>query len=169
MNKKPLGIADGTLQAHIRWMIRRDIPRVLEVDAASFEDASTEEHFLRALRQRNVIGIVAENPTNYDQLYGFAVYALHKRKLHVMSLAVGPGYRRRRIGTQLVAKLAGKLSSQRRQRLTINVPDNNMAAHLFLKAQGFEAQEVVRGQYGEADGYLFALEVPRSSEWDENC
>ena len=48
------------LKAHIRWMIRRDMPEVLAVEGESFEFPWCEEDFLRCLRQRNCIGMVAE-------------------------------------------------------------------------------------------------------------
>ena len=48
------------VRVHIRWMIRRDMPEVLQAEQASFEFPWTEEDFLRCLRQRNCIGMVAE-------------------------------------------------------------------------------------------------------------
>ena len=37
----------------IRWLIRRDMTDVLQIEAGSFENAWTEEDFLCCLRQRN--------------------------------------------------------------------------------------------------------------------
>jgi len=48
------------VRVHIRWMIRRDMPEVMRTERASFEYAWTEDDFLRCLRQRNCIGMVAE-------------------------------------------------------------------------------------------------------------
>lgn len=36
-------------RVHIRWMIRRDMPEVLQAEQLSFEYAWTEEDFLRRL------------------------------------------------------------------------------------------------------------------------
>src|SRR5687768_6635477 len=47
-------------RVHIRWMIRRDMPEVLSIETQCFEFPWTEEDFLRCLRQRNCIGMVAE-------------------------------------------------------------------------------------------------------------
>jgi ribosomal-protein-alanine N-acetyltransferase len=44
------------LEVQIRWMIRRDMPEVLEIERQSFEFSWTEEDFLCCLRQRNCIG-----------------------------------------------------------------------------------------------------------------
>ena len=51
------------LSVHIRWMIRRDMSDVLEIENNSFEFPWFEEDFIRCLRQRNCIGMVAE----YDE------------------------------------------------------------------------------------------------------
>ena len=81
------------VRVHIRWMIRRDMPEVLQTEQESFEFAWTEEDFLRCLRQRNCIGMVAEQG---EKVVGFMIYELHKAKLHILNFAVHPSYRRQR-------------------------------------------------------------------------
>ena len=70
---------------HIRWMIRRDMPEVLDIENRSFEFAWTEEDFIRCLRQRNCIGMVAEHD---ERVVGFMIYELHKNRLHILNFAV---------------------------------------------------------------------------------
>src|SRR6201993_4429979 len=94
-------------RVHIRWMIRRDMPEVLQTEQESFAFAWTEEDFLRCLRQRNCIGMVAEHG---EKVVGFMIYELHKNKLHILNFAVCPSWRRMLVGTQMVAKLISKLS-----------------------------------------------------------
>src|SRR5690348_3144654 len=65
------------VRVHIRWMIRRDMPEVLQTEQHSFEFPWTEEDFLRCLRQRNCIGMVAEQG---EKVVGFMIYELHKAK-----------------------------------------------------------------------------------------
>ena len=90
------------VRVHIRWMIRRDMPEVLQTEQESFEYSWTEEDFLRCLRQRNCIGMVAEQG---EKVVGFMIYELHKNKLHILNFAVNPGCRRFGVGAQMVAKL----------------------------------------------------------------
>ena len=104
------------MRVHIRWMIRRDMPEVLAAENSSFEYAWAEEDFLRCLRQRNCIGMVAEQG---EKVVGFMIYELHKAKLHILNFAVHPSCRRFRVGSQMVAKLISKLSSHRRTRITL--------------------------------------------------
>ena len=48
------------LSIQIRWMIRKDMPAVLQIERDSFEYHWQEEDFLSCVRQRNCIGMVAE-------------------------------------------------------------------------------------------------------------
>src|ERR671912_367951 len=80
------------MPVHIRWMIRRDMPEVLAIEEQSFEFPWSEEDFIRCLRQRNCIGMVAEHN---ERVVGFMIYELHKTRLHVLNFAVNASYRRR--------------------------------------------------------------------------
>ena len=141
------------LRVHIRWMIRRDMPDVLRAEQDSFDFAWTEDDFLRCLRQRNCIGMVAEYD---DRVVGFMIYELHKTKLHVLNFAVASRCRRMGIGTQMVMKLVGKLSSHRRTRITLAVRESNLNAQLFFRSQTFKATRVLRSYYEDSgeDAYL---------------
>jgi ribosomal-protein-alanine N-acetyltransferase len=134
-------------------MIRRDMPEVLHTEQQSFEFAWTEEDFLRCLRQRNCIGMVAEQG---EKVVGFMIYELHKAKLHILNFAVHPSYRRYGVGSQMVAKLISKLSSHRRTRISLEVRETNLVAQLFFSRQGFRAMRVLRAYYEDSgeDAYL---------------
>lgn len=141
------------VRVHIRWMIRRDMPEVLNIEQESFDYAWTEEDFLRCLRQRNCIGMVAEHG---EQVVGFMIYELHKAKLHILNFAVHPDWSRQTIGSQMVAKLISKLSSHRRTRITLEVRERNLPGQLFFSKQGFRASRVLRAFYDDSgeDAYL---------------
>lgn len=141
------------LHVHIRWMIRRDMPEVLHIEGTSFEFPWTEEDFIRCLRQRNCIGVVAEVG---DSVVGFMIYELHKTRLHILNLCVHPAYRRRRVGSQMVDKLIGKLSRQRRTRVMLEVRETNLPAQLFFRNLQFRATSVLRDFYEDTteDAYL---------------
>jgi ribosomal-protein-alanine N-acetyltransferase len=143
------------VRVHIRWMIRRDMPEVLQTEQESFEFSWTEEDFLRCLRQRNCIGMVAEQG---EKVVGFMIYELHKSKLHILNFAVNPGQRRGGIGGQMVAKLIGKLSSHRRTRITLEVRETNLAAQLFFQKQGFRAVRVLRSYYEDTGEDAFLMQ-----------
>ena len=152
------------VSVHIRWMIRRDMPEVLEIENRSFEFPWSEEDFIRCLRQRNCIGMVAEHE---ERVVGFMIYELHKNRLHILNFAVRPEFRRRGVGSQMASKLVGKLSHQRRNRIQLEVRETNLSAQLFFRNTGFRAISVLRNFYEDTveDAYLMQLRYqPREEE-----
>lgn len=145
-------------QVHVRWMIRADMPEVLAIENGSFEFPWSEEDFVRCLRQRNCIGLVAECMTT-ERILGFVVYELHRNRLHIINLAVAAGLRKQQVGRQIMDKLKAKLSPVRRNRIMAEVRESNLSAQLFFKAEGFRAISVLRDFYDEQDttedAYLF--------------
>jgi ribosomal-protein-alanine N-acetyltransferase len=143
---------------HIRWMIRRDMPAVLCIEQAAFEFRWTEEDFLRCLRTRNCLGMVAEHD---EQVVGFMIYELHKNRLHILNFAVDPRFARMGVGTAMVGKLVSKLSPERKNRIMLEVRETNINAHLFFKSLGFRAISLLRGFYDDSaeDAYLMQYRV----------
>ncbi len=141
------------IRVHIRWMIRRDMPEVLDTEEQCFEFPWSEEDFIRCLRQRNCIGMVAEHD---DRVVGFMIYELHKTRLHILNFAVSREYRRLTAGMQMVRKLINKLSQQRRNRILLEVRETNLPAQLFFRSVGFRAISVLRDFYDDTieDAYL---------------
>ncbi|MEN6457670.1 MAG: ribosomal protein S18-alanine N-acetyltransferase [Thermoguttaceae bacterium] len=141
------------LRVHIRWLIRRDMPDVLAIESQSFEFPWSQDDFVRCLRQRNCIGMVAEHQ---DKICGFMIYELRKSRIHVLNFAVADDCRRSGVGSQMLAKLCGKLSSQHRSRIVLEVRETNLAAQLFFRENGFRAVSVLRCYYADTpeDAYM---------------
>ena len=150
------------IRVHIRWMIRRDMPEVLAIEHASHEFPWCEEEFLRVLRQRNCIGMVAEYG---ERVVGFMIYELHKAKLQVLNFAVAPEFRRQGVGHQMVAKLVGKLSGHRRTRIVLSVRESCLNSQLFFRVEGFRATEVVREHFEDTgeDAYVMQYLLDESA------
>ena len=134
-------------------MIRRDMPEVLTIESQAFEFPWSEDDFVRCLRQRNCIGMVAEHN---ERVVGFMIYELHKNRLHILNFAVLDQVRRRGIGSQMVRKLVSKLSPQRRSRIMLEVRETNLPAQLFFKNLGFRAVSLLKDFYEDTteDAYL---------------
>jgi ribosomal-protein-alanine N-acetyltransferase len=141
------------LGVHVRWMIRRDMPEVLNIEQEAFEFPWSEDDFTRCLRQRNCIGMVAEMA---DSVVAFMIYELHRTKLHVLNFAVLRSHRRLGIGTRMLEKLIGKLSPDRRGRIVLEVRETNLPAQLFFRSLGFRATSVLKDFYQDSteDAYL---------------
>jgi [ribosomal protein S18]-alanine N-acetyltransferase len=153
------------VRVHIRWMIRRDMPEVLQIEQQSFEFAWTEEDFLRCLRQRNCIGMVAEQG---EKVVGFMIYELHKAKLHILNFAVHSSHRRVAVGSQMVQKLISKLSSHRRTRITLEIRETNLGAQLFFSKQSFKAVRVLRSYYEDSGEDAFLMQYRFAGDTDED-
>jgi ribosomal-protein-alanine N-acetyltransferase len=149
------------LRVHIRWMIRRDMREVLDIEAESFEFPWCEEDFIRCLRQRNCIGMVAEHE---DRVVGFMIYELTKTRIQILNFATASRYRRRGVGSQMVSKLVGKLSAQRRTRIALEVRETNLAAQLFFRAGGFRAVSVLRNYYDDTPEDAYVMQYRLRSE-----
>jgi len=147
-------------QVQIRWLIRRDMPDVLGIERACFEHAWSEEDFLCCLRQRNCIGMVAEQD---HQIVGFMIYELHKLTLRILNFAVDQESQRGGIGSRMIERLVDKLSQQRRREIILEVRETNLDAQLFFRSQGFRALGVLREHYDDTaeDAYsmIFRLIV----------
>jgi [ribosomal protein S18]-alanine N-acetyltransferase len=141
------------LRIHVRWMIRRDMREVLDVEREAFEFPWSDEDFTRCLRQRNCIGMVAESG---DSVVAFMIYELHRSRLHVLNFAVARSHRRLGVGTRMMEKLVGKLSPERRSRIVLEVRETNLPAQLFFRSLGFRAISVLKDFYQDTteDAYL---------------
>lgn len=150
------------MRCHVRWMIRRDLPWVLEIEAQSFEDPLGEDGMLRVLRRRNAIGLVAEIG---DKVVGFATYELYRDRLELVRFAVHKEHRHAGYGRALMAKLVGKLNPDRRNRIELIVRESCYVAQVFLRALRFRATKVERGHYRDTgeDGYVMEYRVQEPS------
>lgn len=141
------------LRVHVRWMIKRDMPEVMDIEAASFEFPWSEDDYIRCLRQRNCIGMVAEHN---DKVIGVMIYELHPTRLHVLNFVVAEEYRRRSVGQQMMNRIISRLTMDRRTRVLLEVRESNVPAQFFFKSQKFRAVSVLRDFYFDTaeDAYL---------------
>ena len=151
----------NALRVRVRWMIRRDMPYVMDIESGSFESPWSEEDFIRCLNQKNVIGMSAEYD---DQIIGFVLYELSKTRIRLIRVAVDPDCRRRGIGTQIIAKLAGKLSPERRRKIELDVMESNLVGQVFFRECGFLAILTIRGLHSDEDAYRMIRSIRLPSE-----
>lgn len=152
------------LKVHIRWMLRRDIPEVLNIEKECFEFPWSEDDFIRCLRQRNCIGMVAEHD---EKVVGFMIYELPKTKIHLLNIATAVQYRRQGVATQMAAKLVSKLANQRRNKIVLEVRETNLNAQLFLRDVGFKAVSVLKNFYEESHEDAYSMQYRANTEYDQ--
>lgn len=149
-----------TIPVQVRWMIRKDMEPVLSIENRSFEHPWCEEDFLNCMRQRNCIGMVAED--DRDMIVGFVVYDLLKDQLRILNMAVDPNYLRRGVGTAIINRLIAKLSQQRRTQIVLDIRETNIGMQKFLSSLSFLATGVLKSPYEEIDedAYQFCYSIP---------
>ena len=164
MTTPPLALPVGWAP-RLRWMIRRDLPEILAIERASFAADAVwqEEDFLRALRHRNVCGIVAERDwTDPSPVVGYMALEVHGPKsaapgVEIATLAVHPDYRRRGVGRLLLRRAMrvpmvwrpgdGSLAQDevRPGVARATVSEMDLPVHRWLAACGWRAVAVERG------------------------
>lgn len=146
------------IEVHVRWLIRRDMPEVLDIEAASFEYPWTQDDFISCLQQRNCIGMVAELD---GEVVGYIIYEMERSEFHVLNVAVRPDCRRRGVGQQLVNKVIGKLRPRQRTKVNLEVRETNLAAQLFFRRFGFQAVTVLKDFYDDTaeDAYMMMYQL----------
>ncbi len=145
----PAPITPRSPITHTRWGLIRDIPAILDIEAASFSEPWDRSHFLTVLRQRNCIMMIGED-RNADIL-SYMIYELHESHIVLANFAVHPAHRRSGAGSAMMAKLVYKLCSHRREKLVADVSESNIGAHLFFRACGFVAVAVHRDVYDNGE------------------
>jgi [ribosomal protein S18]-alanine N-acetyltransferase len=157
-------------QKYIRMLLRRDMQEVLEIERLSFGFPWSDEDFLRVLNMGAVNACVYEAPhrgrETFPPLYGYMIYELHEKRLHLLNFAVHPEFRSLGVGRAMVDRLLGKLNQQRRNRITLEVRERNLDAQLFFSLMGFRAVTVLRSWYADSDedAYLFQFRLKDESE-----
>jgi ribosomal-protein-alanine N-acetyltransferase len=136
-------------------MIGRDRPEVLAIDGEWDEPT-----LMRHMRERNIIGMVAETD---DRVVGYMVYELSAERFSLIRFGVAPAWRHRGIGSQMIERLVGKLSTHRRREIVCTVNERDLPLLLFLKRMAFTATGIERDYFDDGDGivmtYTLAAEV----------
>ena len=140
-------------KVHVRWMIKRDLKEVIDIEAKNFKDPWLLKDFEKQLQERSVIGMVAEVD---NKILGYMIYQLHKGKLELLNISVDPLHQGEGIGTTMIEKLKNKLNPNRRNRIELIVGDMNLKTHTFLKNRIFFATSIKKNHFDDRqDGYVF--------------
>ena len=94
----------------------------------------------RHLKGRNCIGQVCEID---GEIVGYMVYLLSVREIGLVNLTVSPEWRGEGHGRAMIHLLQDKIATHRtRKAITLDVSEQWLGAHLFLKQCGFRASAV---------------------------
>jgi ribosomal protein S18 acetylase RimI-like enzyme len=106
---------------------------ILAIDA--FASVPWPAHMLEAVLNDSVVrALVAERG---GQTVGFAAFVHKESHVEMIRFGVRPDHRRNGVGRSLVGSVKANLIPGLRPTLVSRVPEYNLAAHLFLRAEGF--------------------------------
>ncbi|MEZ6108594.1 MAG: GNAT family N-acetyltransferase [Pirellulaceae bacterium] len=111
------------------------MPEVLRIESGSFEFPWTEEDFIRCLRQRNCIGMVAE----VESKVASGSMSSTRTSCIFSTFAVHDEHRRGGVVRRWWRSLLVSFSSNRRSRILLEVRETNLAALGLFRNLGFRA------------------------------
>jgi ribosomal-protein-alanine N-acetyltransferase len=149
-------IPDGPI--NLRWAVSSDLSNIYAIDIRSFAKPWSIDKLARFNRSLRHISMVAEQGS---RVLGFMLYKVHDNRVVIIRLAVHPDYRRRGLGRWMLDRLHCRRYTQRRERLTCAVPDDNLPAHLWLRSCGFQAVGTCRRPDPECSIYRFEFRIPK--------
>lgn len=160
-------MSETEFKTGIRWMVRKDIPRVLEIESryGLKEDQWSFEDFIKHLQERNCIGKVLTcklqaSSKKLDGVCGFCVYELHRDFVPIIKLKVDPAHRNRGCGRKMIDHLKEKLHPKRRTKLMVDIHERNRDGIRFLQCQQFKALAVLRSYYHDgSDSYAMSYDI----------
>lgn len=123
--------------SQLRWMVKSDMDQVMGIETHTYpeDQAWTQEEFLKVLRRKECIGMVAEWR---GAIVGYTVYGLTDQKIEILNLTVHPDLLRRGIGTTMLSKLKSKLYARKsRTKIQLNIRESNTGGQVFFRERGF--------------------------------
>jgi [ribosomal protein S18]-alanine N-acetyltransferase len=148
------------MKVKVKRISVKDIPSLIEVEIDSFPEPWESEDFYKYLSSSKTTGLIALVD---EKVIAYVICRFYKSKLCLVSLAVSPKYRRKKIATNLVKKLISSTSKN----LYLTISEKNFETQLFFRFLGFKAIKVVKNFFGlDHDGYdfLFDKKDPYSYE-----
>jgi ribosomal protein S18 acetylase RimI-like enzyme len=136
----------------VRRILRQDVDEVRKLLHTAGSIWSKSE-LLDFLDDGLSSGLVAED----RELVGALLFRVRcsEMALAVVTLAVAPEYRRRRVGSVLLNALGRNLTAIGTGCIELLVSERDLAAQLFLRANGFRVVRIDRQVVNGDDAYLF--------------
>lgn len=130
---------------HIRRFSFSDLPRILEIEHASFTvDAFSEDTFRRWYNKCPELFTVAEIS---GLIVGYMSSCILPEKGDIVSIAVDPLYRRKGVGRALVNYTLKEMASARVQVVELEVRKTNTEAIRFWESFGFFPVRIIPNFY----------------------
>ena len=126
--------ADALTRAVVREAVADDLPRLVEIERASFSDPWSATAFRSALREERVQLLVA---TLENVVAGYAVWWCVAGEVELANLAVAPDVRNRGIGGVLLDAAIERGRAEGCEWMHLEVRESNLAGRALYSSRGF--------------------------------
>jgi ribosomal-protein-alanine N-acetyltransferase len=133
-------------KVEIRRLELRDLNAIERIERDSYRTPWSRAMFAGELAKPSSVSLGAFDPETGD-LLGYLIISRYVDAWHVMNLAVAPGYRRRRIASNLLERLFELTAGEDRRGYTLEVRVSNDVAIRLYEQAGFRARGIRRGYY----------------------
>ena len=159
-------LKDGAASA-VRWMIRKDMEAVLDIDFAGCLEPWLSPEYKEFLLGRSNIGmIVGEATPAGTEVRGSMLYEPSPTAINIARMVVDIDHRRRWFAATMIRHLKLKLRPDRRYKITATVPEYCDDMLMCLKSAGFISLGYERKCFEHdghhADGIFMDYRMPQS-------
>jgi ribosomal-protein-alanine N-acetyltransferase len=139
----------GYADAQVEGATLRDSPKLAELHGASFHRGWDEEEFEDMLSQRNTL---VHRLRMGRRIVGFVVSRMAADEAEILSIALDPSYRGRRLSYDLLLTHLGHLAGRGIVKVFLEVEENNQPARRLYERAGFETVGRRERYYSQPDG-----------------
>lgn len=141
----------------ITWLSESlHIPEVAQIERKAFGPLAWNRDEIRsAIHVRDFIPLIA---TFSGCLAGWLIHSIEYGRIRVVRVAVTPELQGLGIGSLLLDRAAGKLRKESPE-LWVSVPEQNLAAQIWLRGYGMTCMDTIRHLNGDVN-YLFIKSIP---------
>lgn len=132
----------------IREFKKEDIRKVLTIENASFDEPFSESLFKTFFAKFRRGFRIAESG---DRLIGYSIIFPHQRSdsMILMSIAIDPNYRRRKLGLALLRDAITLATNLGAKHLILQVAKDNLPARNLYTKVGFKETQDLQNYYGK--------------------
>jgi ribosomal-protein-alanine N-acetyltransferase len=162
-----------TMEVELRDATARDLPRISEIERASYSTPWSLKSFERELTlpfSRTLVATFGKTKSNSALerapgiIVGFLCRWLVADECHVLNIAVDPEYRRLGVGFIMLNATIAEAASKQATCVTLEVRRANFAARQLYRKLKFEERRLRKHYYGPGeDAIVMELELPADS------
>ncbi|MBQ4473998.1 MAG: ribosomal protein S18-alanine N-acetyltransferase [Lachnospiraceae bacterium] len=141
-----------------RPMFPGDLPRVLEIEEASFSDPWSEAGFADAMKAPGAMCTVAARG---EKIEGYAIFYTVMDEAQLLNVAIAPEARGQKIGERMLVIAMQKLEMRGIRHFYLEVRESNEAARALYTKIGFGEDGIRRDFYEKPreDAVLMSFHV----------